>query len=244
MSDGVSEESITIENKKLKTQIRILPILLLGLVVSVLVLNGKSRIILSSGIILLLVLFLIEWQGHSEQVEHIDSTDVIKYKSPEYYLNICDNLTLDGWLAFYSIDKCSMSIAILYKNLSICDRIPEEEGRRNFCIFTYSINTKDPKACLKIPDERESINCLLEYANQLYDPSVCETIKEDASKKMTCLYRLKAEAQIYDPKPEEYTCPPYTHIDCMPVISRQSRRYCMGPYRQWIQENCDVEYTD
>ena len=41
-----------------------------------------------------------------------------------------------------------------------------------------------------------------------------------------------------------YECPNREHIDCMPIVSKENQIYCEASYRQWIEENCDVYYTD
>ncbi len=41
-----------------------------------------------------------------------------------------------------------------------------------------------------------------------------------------------------------YECPNREHIDCMPIVSKENQPYCEANYRQWIEENCDVYYTD
>lgn len=41
-----------------------------------------------------------------------------------------------------------------------------------------------------------------------------------------------------------FKCPIRTHIDCMPGVLAENVKYCIPENRKWIQENCNVTYTD
>ena len=41
-----------------------------------------------------------------------------------------------------------------------------------------------------------------------------------------------------------YYCPNIKNIDCMPIVSKENELYCEKDHRRWIEENCDVFYTD
>jgi len=40
-----------------------------------------------------------------------------------------------------------------------------------------------------------------------------------------------------------FECPIYDIIDCMPPVPTEMVGFCSGDYHDWINENCEVEFT-
>jgi hypothetical protein len=46
--------------------------------------------------------------------------------------------------------------------------------------------------------------------------------------------------QSEPPAPVDYTCPDWGYVNCQPPVSEAA---CIGDYRQWVQQNCDVSFA-
>ena len=50
--------------------------------------------------------------------------------------------------------------------------------------------------------------------------------------------------EICEKNMNSYICPNRKSIDCMPIVLEENKLYCEKNYRQWIEKNCDIFYTD
>ena len=48
----------------------------------------------------------------------------------------------------------------------------------------------------------------------------------------------------YNNETNEYTCPEGEYVNCMPPIAEDKIEICNDEeYKQWIEENCEVEFV-
>ncbi|MFH0861034.1 MAG: hypothetical protein V1921_07520 [Candidatus Altiarchaeota archaeon] len=207
--------------------------------------NQKAVILI---LILSFSIVLLYWNDYKTETKPV----TVEFVSPKElnitkdYVQMCSNLfgRSEDIIEQFRLDDCYTSIAVLLRDSSICEEIKRIHlGYQYGCYGTNALFSRNPNICLNIESDTSIVDCLIDYADGLVDPSVCNVFKGDIVKKSMCNYRLKDESQLFYPKPEEYKCPTYKHIDCMPIVPRSHTKYCYGPYHEWLEENCDIYWT-
>lgn len=73
-----------------------------------------------------------------------------------------------------------------------------------------------------------------------------ESDDKPAAKTFKFKVKIKDAAGSEAPAPptQERECPTQHSVNCMPPVTDSTRSLCDGDFRQWAEQNCDVQYLD